>query len=297
MEAKGNEVILDFRPYHGGAREPIPFARAGDRIKLYDRAAALTYEAKAVKIERVTDFTPPSIKTASRSFSNREKAEFWKLTLDTPVSGTAGDLIANADVSGNGFVIRNSTFKNSRAHGMLIRAGDGLIEGNTIEGCMMGAIVVAPEMMSWNESDYAQHLVIRGNTIRNASTATQSWNSGITVAAFEGHFAPLPGGHRDITIENNTIENGRNANIVLTSTIGAVIRGNRFVRPMSEPPFRADANGTTNDGAVIYIRHAEGVKLSDNVVVQPGTYFKTALDADATVKLEGQSDGVKVADK
>lgn len=294
METQGTSAIIDWRTPHTGSRQPFLFVRPGDPIRFYDLHGALTGEAVAVSIRARPDYDPGDLGMInSRRFSDRKAAVYYEVVLDHPVPAPRTGLVANPNTTGSGFVIRNSTFRNNRAHGIFIRASDGLIENNTIEGSMMAGIVIAPEMNSWNESDYARNIIIRGNTLRDVGVATQPWNSGITVAGFEyGGFAPLPGGHRNIVIRDNTLENVRGANIVLTSTIGAEIRDNHFIRPMSAPAFRVENYGINNDRALIWLRQADGVKLEGNTVTAPGPHFGQLVDADATVTASGLTGGV-----
>ncbi len=292
VEPGKKSVVIDWRTPHTGARTPFTFAKAGDLLRFYTTHGALSSEAKVLSVQAKSGYVESNLGTInSRLFSDRTRASYWEVSLDREVVSAPKGLVANVEVMGSGFVIRNNVFKNNRAHGIFIRASDGLIENNTIEGTMMAGILIAPEMNSWNESDYAHNLIIRSNTLRNVAVASQPWNSGLTVAAFEyGGFAPLPGGHRNIKIEGNLFENNRGANLVITSVIGIEIKNNRFVNPMKEPAFRVETIGVNNDSALIWMRSAERVVLSGNEMVSPGSFFKTTIDAD--FPFEGKENGI-----
>ena len=179
MEAKGKTLIVDWRTPHTGARVPLMLGRPGDPVRIYDHSAALQAEANIVALRPKADYEPGNLGlVASRVFIHRDKAVYYEVDLDRPVTGEPGGFVANPSQVGGGFVIRNSTFRNSRGHGLFIRAGDGLIEGCTVEGIAMAGIVIAPEMNSWNEADYARHVVVQDNVIRNVGFSTQPWNSG-----------------------------------------------------------------------------------------------------------------------
>jgi len=288
--------VIDWRTPHTGARFPVPLARPGDTLRFYDRKGALSSEGKVVSVKPLPDYVSGDLGTIeSRVFSKRDKAVYFEVRLDKPVTAVPGGMAANPDQGGAGFVIRDCTFRNSRAHGLFIRADSGTITGCTIEGIMMGGIVVGPEMSSWNESDYVHGIVIRGNTIRNVGLGTQPWNGGVTVGAFEyGGFPPLPGGQRDIVIADNLFEDNRGPNLILSSAIGVQVENNRFVHPMTAPAFHIEPIGVTNQGALIWMRNVDQVSLKGNTVVAPGTYFKTLIDADASVTAEGMGDGIVV---
>jgi parallel beta-helix repeat protein len=290
----GKKVIIDWRTPHSGARTPFTFARVGDRLRFYNTQGALQTEAKVLAIKPISDVKENLIgQINSRTFSDRSKAFYWEVTLGEKVMGEPKGMVANTELTGSGFVLRGNVFKNNRGHGIFIRASDGLIENNTIEGTMMAGILIAPEMNSWNESDYVQNLIIRSNTLRNVGVATQPWNSGLTVAAFEyGGFVPLPGGHRNIVIENNLFENNRSANLVITSAIGVEIKNNHFVSPMKEPPFRVETIGTSTDSSLIWMRFVDKIKLSGNEIFSPGEYFKTKIDVDVAKNIDGLENGI-----
>lgn len=291
-ESGDKRVVADWRNPHRAARTPIPLGRPGDTLRFYDRKGSLLGEAVIISAKPAENFNPPELgKIDSRVFSDRSKAVYWEIALDRAVKAVPGGVIGSPSQCGSGFAVRNCTFRNSRAHGMFIRGGSGLIEGNTIEGLAMAGIVVAPELSSWNEADYVRGLVIRGNTIRNVALGTQPWNSGLTVAAFEfGGFVPLPGGHRDIRIEGNRFEDNRGPNLIVTSAIGVEILGNEFIRPMNAPAFKIENIGVDNTNALVYLRHADKVVMKGNTVSSPGAYLKTKLDKDASVTLEGGID-------
>ncbi|MBL8993033.1 MAG: right-handed parallel beta-helix repeat-containing protein [Spirochaetia bacterium] len=288
-EAGEKKIVADWRNPHRAAKTPIPLGRPGDTLRFYDRKGSFCGEAVVVSAKAAENYSSPDLgKIDSRVFSDRSKAIYWEISLDRAVKAVSCGVVANPSQTGRGFVVRNCTFRNSRAHGIFIRADKGLIEGSTVEGLAMAGIVIAPELSSWNEADYSRGIVIRSNTIRNVALGTQPWNSGLTVAAFEfGGFVPLPGGHRDIRIDGNRFEDNRGPNLILTSVIGVNVIGNQFIRAMNAAAFKIENFGVDNTGALIWMRNADKVVLKDNAVTSPGSFMKTKLDVDASVNLEG----------
>ena len=59
-----------------------------------------------------------------------------QLTLDAWPEGFTGlafdNMIASSEHTGAGFELRDNVIMNNRGRGMLIKAGNGIIEGNTI---------------------------------------------------------------------------------------------------------------------------------------------------------------------
>jgi hypothetical protein len=290
-EAQGSQVVIE-------TGSP-PYCRAGDRLRFLDLNEALGGEAKVVSVEMLPGYQPtaPAPKDL-RDFQGTPKTKFERITLDQPVAAQFGWLVNNADANGDGFVVRRCTVRNSRARGMLIKACDGLIEDCTVENVSMGGIIVTPEPDYWDESDYARHVVIRHNTVRNSGYWSQQGSSqagAITVAGdCRHHFVPLPGGHRDIVIEDNSIEDVNGPNLVVTSTEGIVIKDNRFVRPMQQLNARGSSLGIT-PGSLIWLTESNGVQVLGNTVSQPGPFLVRKIEATRTVTGIGLQDGVTAA--
>lgn len=87
------------------------------------------------------------------------------MTVD-PASKTAKTVLYDLSQAGSGFVIRNNTFLPQRRYAALIRAHDGLIEGNTITG---GAgFDLSNETGSYEEGPIPDNVVIRNNMFTDA---------------------------------------------------------------------------------------------------------------------------------
>ena len=94
------------------------------------------------------------------------------------------DCIAvNANRTGNHFSIRNTTIRNHRACGMLIKASHGAIDNNLIEGSTMGGIIIPPELY-WAEADYSRDLRVTNNVIRNVGKSIQAYG-GLAIGAVD----------------------------------------------------------------------------------------------------------------
>lgn len=267
-------VVVDSRPIHRGPPES-PFCVPGDRIRLLAPdmtvAGELIVTAVAARDGYVPAAYPPS---NARSFRDRAGARYHELSFDRPLppSIAAGCYLENVDAIGEGFAVRNTVIRDKRAHGMFIKAGHGVIEGNTIENNLMGGIVVAPEVDAWTESGYAAGLDIRGNLLRRCSIGNQEWNAPITVAAFEGgRFLPLPGGHRDIRITGNRFEDDDGTQVVLSSVRGLVLSGNVFVRPMRSPVAATPGSGVDRR-ALVWIAGCDGVTAGGNRIEDQGAH-------------------------
>ena len=172
--------------------------RPGDRVQIiYPPTGRLKGEAKVIEVERQT------------------RPRRYQLTLDRDIAdlkagkdSRTADTLFNLDASGEGYIIRNNVMRNHRRHGLLLRAGKGLIEGNRFENLAGLGIVITNEP-NWPEGPMGRDIVIRNNTFIGCGRVGYGHrpNGGmITVQAqrigyrlAEGH------GARRITIEGNTI--------------------------------------------------------------------------------------------
>ena len=133
---------------------------------------------------------------------------------------------------GNGFAVKDCDFGYNRSRGILIKASQGEVSGNTIAHGWMAAILVTPEFW-WFEAASSSDVVIRDNTILGCRRPA------IEVVAPGGNGKPLASGaHRRISILDNTLTGSVWPSIRVTSTDSLVIRGNRLSPepPMVAPP-------------------------------------------------------------
>jgi hypothetical protein len=288
VEASTNKVIVDFR--NGDVFRKLDTVRF-----LNDERAA----AGSAKIEAITPLpkyksTTP-VPSALRQFSDQTKAKYFELTLDRAMQVKPGWMMCDADTVSSGYIIRDCSILNNRARGMLLRADHGLIEGCTVEGCTEGGIVLEPEIASWNNADYSRHVIVRNNTIRNVNLWHVNQYGALTLAAYyQGHFVPPPGGHRDVTIENNTFEKNDGINLLVSSAQGVVVEGNRFVNADETLDPATNRPGSLPTDILCYFTECKGVAMSKNEVVKPGRYFREVITTSGTVEGTGLGSGTKL---
>jgi hypothetical protein len=133
-----------------------------------------------------------------------------------------GSVIGTMDRMGNDFEVIGCNFGFNRSRGIVVRASNGIVPDNTLEGVTMAAIMVAPEYF-WIGSGTANTVTLIGNTIKNCH------KEGIAVYSRAGNGSIAPAGaHNNIVIENNTISNTPGPHIWVTSTRGLVLKGNTY---------------------------------------------------------------------
>ena len=167
-----------------------------------------------------------------------------------------------------------------------------LVDGSTIAG-----IVLSPETY-WNEACNSRDAVIRNNTIRNTGLGPANWGTlqagaiTITADSTDDH-TPVAGGHRNIRIENNTIEGCPGPNLEVTSAEHVTLIGNTFrnTHPVRRP------NGERyhiDTDAGIWLDNVTDVTMARNTVIGMGPFGKRFLSATETVKGLAGGDDVKI---
>jgi hypothetical protein len=256
--------------------------REGDPLRLFDLAGRPAGEAVVRSIARLADFRNER-KSARRTRGDNTGGPYWEVTLDKPLAADFDFVASNPHAVGSGYILRRNTIRNHRARGLLLKADDGLVENNTIEGSTIAGIVVTPEFW-WNEACYSRNVTIRNNTIRRTSYIPRP-TAAVVIAAIEGK--PIAGhGHHNIVFENNTIEDIDGPALFISSADGVVVRNNRFVRPQAKAHACAGAGWGMDCGALMAVAEAVNVRLIGNRVEQPGAALKQTLQKIGGAQVE-----------
>ena len=149
----------------------------------------------------------------------------YYVTLDRPIDLAMGSLINSASRIGNGFVIKNCTLGHNRSRGMVVKAGDGIITGNTMEYSWGQAIMLTPQA-TWLEAGSGSNIVISNNVVKGCRQAgiavySKGMNSNISSA----------GAHDNIQITGNQVIESANPAIVVTSTTDLCLNNNTVQSP------------------------------------------------------------------
>ena len=191
--------------------------RAGDELQILNpREGRIVGEVKAAEVT-----------TSGGSYL---------ITLEKPVAGIqagadhrTGDTIYNLSASGAGFVIRNNWFHHNRRHGVLARAGNGLIEGNKFEEVGGFGVTIANEP-EWPEGPVASDIIVRGNSFTGGgySMGYSDSSRGAAVRVHAKGLGEEAQGRmsRRITIENNTFVDPPGGAITIGAAEGVTIRNN-----------------------------------------------------------------------
>jgi parallel beta-helix repeat protein len=180
-----------------------------------------------------------------------------------------GSVIASANRIGNGFEVRNCTIGPNRSRGILVKASDGIISGNTLVGNRLDAIKLSPEYV-WLEAGSGSNVTISDNLISGCYSAA------IAVSAYGGNGETAPeGAHRNIAVTGNTISGSTNPAIALTSIRGLFLENNTIESPNNNllvPWIMNDYGRNEDPSREIYLKNvvaeADQVGMQEKISMQ-----------------------------
>lgn len=151
-----------------------------------------------------------------------------KLIVDKELTFGFGAVIADVNKMGNGFLVKNCNFSYNRSRGILIKASNGSVIGNTLQGNWMSSVLISPEAW-WLESGCSDNIDVSNNIILENK---QDKAIKVTGEGFDSETAPA-GLHNNINITNNQFTNCLLPVIYLASTKDGNITGNKITAAVS----------------------------------------------------------------
>ena len=222
MAAHGRELrVLANRHLNIQPGDPVELVQY-DGQRLPDAQAVAIAPAGAIRDEERAFLHKQRMHEEFRTNAHGALSKAFIITLDREVAMATGGVICALNRIGSGFMIKGCDFGFNRSRGILIKASQGAVIGNRMEGCWMSAILVSPEYW-WLESGCSRAVQISGNRIIACQGVP------IRVEAPSATGAPAPAGaHEDITIMSNTIKDCPTPGILVTSTKGLRIADNKL---------------------------------------------------------------------
>jgi len=295
LEAAGKKVIA----LRIGATRNKLIGRIGDKLRFYDTNIVYAGEAIITEVKKLTNYQSTfDPGTRYLAFCSKHNNAYIELTLDREIPAQASWLISNENEGGGGFLVKHCTIRNSTARGVYAQASHGVIEDCVMESTGRAAVEFNTETGVWSQADYSRDVVVRNNTFRNVSlnrkTGPLRHPGALTILAFSGRsYIHNPGGHRNITIENNRFEDNDGINILVCSAEGVTIHDNQFINPMrNAKDFGIDKGA--DPSALIWVNESSRVNIASNVVVNAGAYLKKTVKATATASGTGFDTGVEI---
>ncbi len=208
--------------------------KEGDLLELFTHEGLRLADTKVVKIVADGEINESERETLlkqemDQGLRTKWKPKAYRVTLEHAVPLTPFSVVASTRAVGNGFLVKDCQFGWNRSRGILIKASEGEVSGNTVEGSRMAGILVAPEYW-WLEAGSSNHLVIKDNTLRDVG------GTAISVEARAGNGKTAPSGaHNGITISGNTVSGSPLPQIRVESTAGLVVEGNHLTPFVAAP--------------------------------------------------------------
>jgi hypothetical protein len=270
----------------------LPF-EVGDELTIID---GQTYKLKATAKVQKTEPTQAKEDAAVTKLWETYKLDtksrkFYTLTVDKETPIAVGDLVTSPQRIGNGYIVRNNVCRNHRARAIQMKAGDGLIENNTIENVNFAGITLGPELSIWLGSDYVKNVVVRGNTIRNTGFGGEGRQNpnfadiaSIAIRSLTLDRKLSPAENANITIENNRIENPAGLAMFLSSTKGLIVRNNTIIKPWALGPSVSGKKFGVDPTAAVFVAASEDVTFDGNVIELAGSGVTQAVRVGEGVK-------------
>ncbi len=200
--------------------------REGDNFAFYDESSNLKGTAKIVSVEEVTEnYTPQS---DAADINGYALATFYKVKLeDNNVGVNRLDFAFDIDASSGGFVVRDSTFRNSTARGCLVQAWNGLFENNTYENLGAGLQLIGEKFCA--QGPYAKDIVIRNCSFKGCSRYAEV-KSGLFMpgASVSSEIEETGLANQNFVIEGCYFEGNYGEDIHIGNTQNVILKDNIF---------------------------------------------------------------------
>ncbi len=215
-------------------------------------------------------------------------AKVSRVTVDAdlPADIAVGDFVGDVSRSSPDFLIRNNHFHDHRARGMLIQARNGIVENNRIENTQAAALQLTTDVNYWHEGYGCENLIVRNNSLKGCNYAMWERNAGgrhmacINLVADTGRLADGIA-HRNVVIENNTIEDTPGLAILVSSSDTVAIRGNTIIDANTQPFEKTgEAIDAKADGAIMITR-SSNVTIGKNTEKATRKRFAEGVYIDA----------------
>lgn len=201
---------------------------AGDVLRFYTSGYEYLDEAKVISCEAVNNYTSPVDVVQNVGVWIFSSRQWYKIVLDREPKVEYPGWVVNENETCNGFEIKNTSFTNGRARGMLIRA-NGIIENCVIDRRPIG-LMIAPELY-WLESGYVDQVIVKNTVISNSGFgAIGSAPFGATVHActYNGQTPVKTVDQGEVLFENCVFDNNFGVQLELRESKAVTLKNCTF---------------------------------------------------------------------
>jgi len=183
-----------------------------------------------------------------------------------------GDLLGNATRT-PALRMRHCKVSDNRACGVLCQTRNAVIESCTFVGCTSAGVMVLAETAHSSESIGTRDVTVCHNTFGGCNHGAASAEAALCAVAYlkDSTYPPLPGVHRNIRFEHNSIAGSDESAIFAVCVDGLTLRRNAITG--------ACAQGTRPDGTcAIRVMRCARANVGDNDVDRrhQGDHFTTS---------------------
>ena len=277
MESSGNTLVVSNSGASGSN-----FV-VGDPLRLVDASDQVAGEAVVTNVIPLPNYRNTH-KSQRQTVIDFTVGPYYQITLDHALKAGFDYVAGNPNASGSGFLLLNNTILNHRGRGMILKADNGIVEGNVIDGSTVAGIAIGPEFY-WGESGYNRNLTIRNNTIRNVGYWVGS-TAALVIASDSG--LTTAGGMQNVLIDGNVFENFDITAMFISSASGVVVSNNTFRNLQNSISVPTDNQGQdVLPGTLIFVTESDAVQFQGNTATQLGPFNTTFVEASRSAKVQG----------
>jgi len=296
LKAEGNRVIVGFPD-----RWKAVALEVGDRIAQFRDSPSARVTA-VTKVDYATAGIDPAVQAKVEEGQTQgwnpwsmDKNSVYELTLDSPDLFQAAQFVFNPDRMGNGFVFKNNVVR-SPGRGILLKSGDGVIEGNVFEGGDK-AIMIATENEADSHGGAAYDLEIRDNVFRGTGYHhDMPWSAQAGSIGMAGGNVTSRRAYDHILIEGNLFESIRGLNLNISDAADVTVRDNTFRDTHSTENGTNGASFGIPADAVIYVQKSDRVVFENTRIERIGPFGTSPIIVAPTADVTGAEDIVVTDD-
>jgi polygalacturonase len=256
----------------------------GDTLNIYD---GKTYRKKTeAKVIDIQSSDKPEFLEEAKNIGKEFGAHFWNgehsmiVSFDRPVNVKRGDVVENPSKGSYDTYVGNNKLYNSTTRGMMIKVKDAIVENNHLENIAVCGILTFGSL-EWFEAVFHENVTIRNNTLIGIGHSMNSRRAGQkkmgAICAMVEYFGSLKQGiynAKEITIQNNYIEDTPLAGIFIAHVDGAKIKGNTIKDYNNAKLYKFGEDFGVKPLAGIFIADSKNIQLEKNKITDPGVNAK-----------------------
>ncbi len=259
----------------------------GDTLNIYDvHSLNLKHTVKIAELRKSND---PEDLNDAKAIGDEFNASFWAgtnsiiVSFNEKVNLERGDVVEKPTRANNGAYIVNNHMYNSSTRGLLVKARNAYVGGNTIENIGVSGLIINCSI-EWFEGPFPEDVVVENNTLRGIGHGLNSRLPGANtlgaLCAYAEYYGRLKNGLynvKNIRIKNNYIEDTPLAGIFITHLDSGYVYGNTIRKYSNGDKGRMGKNLGIEPFAGIYLADSRSVWVEGNNIKDPGYSAETEI--------------------